>query len=95
MDISKLVQLKWSVQEKLNTLQRVNGEIMVLIDDEGELTEDIEQVDDSTTALRSYGEDCMAQRSHAHYDAYAWSCTPIRLPLGSGPYTYEYSGEAA
>ncbi len=81
--------LKWSLQEKFNMLKRLDGEMLVLFDDEGELTEEIEQAADflQSRRLRSYGKDCRAQQCRAHYDVYTWSCNRIRSPLGSRPYT--------
>ena len=43
-DLSRLSQLKLSLQEKLETLKLLDGEILGLID-EGELTSEIEQAD--------------------------------------------------
>ncbi len=96
-DASKLAQLRWSLQEKLDTLKRPDGKMLVLFDNEGELTEEIEQATDflQSRHLRSYGKDSRAQQCHAHYDVYAWSCNRIRSPVGSGSYTCQYSGEAA
>ena len=44
-DLSKLSQLKLSLQEKLETIKLLDGEMLGLVD-EGDLTSEIEQADD-------------------------------------------------
>ena len=44
-DATKLAQLQLSLQEKLETIGKLDDELFELIDDEGELTSEIDQAD--------------------------------------------------
>ena len=44
-DATKLAQLRLSLREKLETISKLDDELFELIDDEGELTSEIDQAD--------------------------------------------------